>query len=117
MRFRVKFRRLLRSVYAALALAMTAIGLLPILTPIVSANQVEPRSITISNSNASATSVSYNVVFTPGTTTTVGGIVVDICANDPIVGDTSCTYPAGFTWGSATPSLTVNSGMGTGWTD
>lgn len=80
--------------------------------------QVTLRKITIGSSAASA-STTYHVVFTPATTTTVGGIVVDICDNDPLIGDTSCTYPAGFSWGTPgtlTGSLTVNGGMGTGWT-
>ena len=74
----------------------------------------QARKVIMSSSAPGATGVSYEVVFTPTIATTIGGIVVDICDNDPIFNDASCTYPAGFSWGT-TPSLTVNGGMGSGW--
>ena len=78
--------------------------------------QVSSRSIQLSDGNpsggtitsgvGSGTNVSYNVTFTPVTTTqNLGAIVVDICDNTPLIGDTSCTYPTGFSWGGATPTL------------
>lgn len=74
------------------------------------------RAITMSSSVPSGTSVSYEVVFKPTTSTSIGGVVVDICDDTPAFGAATCTYPAGFDWGGASPSLTVNGGMGTGWT-
>ena len=60
----------------------------------VSYNLISSRSITMSNSTASATSVKFSVSFIPFTTSeTIGGIVVDFCGNDPIIGD-SCTTTA-----------------------
>ncbi|HET6863644.1 MAG TPA: hypothetical protein VFH37_00355 [Candidatus Saccharimonadales bacterium] len=82
----------------------------------VSANgQVTSRKITMSNSAVGATSVVYHVSFIPTVTSTLGGIVVDFCANDPVVGDTSCTYPTGFSLGSSA-SVTNIAGIGTGGT-
>ncbi len=101
--------------FGAATIGIGAAVILPTLAGHVTAAPVTSRRIVMSNSTASATSVSYNVVFNPGTSTTVGGIVVDFCANTPIIGDTSCTLPAGFTM-TGTPAVTVNSGMGTGWT-
>ncbi|HET7827667.1 MAG TPA: hypothetical protein VFK97_02260 [Candidatus Saccharimonadales bacterium] len=34
--------------------------------------------------------------------------MVDFCANDPVVGDTSCTYPTGFTMGVPASGVTVS---------
>src|ERR1035438_927758 len=50
--------------------------------------QVQTRQIELSNSAISATGVNYSVSFYPTATTVVGGIVIDFCANDPIIGDT-----------------------------
>lgn len=79
--------------------------------------QVTSRKITLNNSSPSATSVTYAVSFIPtaGGSSTLGGIVVDFCANTPIVGDTSCTYPTAFTMG-ATPVFNTITGIGTGGT-
>lgn len=110
--------RVMRPVHALLAVALTLMVVMPMVNDATaSAAQVTSRSIEMSDSTPSGTSVSYNVTFTPGTSTTVGGIVVDICDNDPIIGDTSCTFPTGFDWGGATPTLAAGyTGMGTGWT-
>jgi hypothetical protein len=78
-----------------------------------SAGQVSSRSITLSSSLPSATGVTYTVSFKPTTSTSVGGIVVDFCADTPLIGSATCTYPTGFTMG-ATPSVTVTSGIGVG---
>lgn len=91
------------------------------------AGQVTSRSIQLSdsaqsgNSNiasgvGSGTNVSYKVTFTAVTSANVGGIVVDICDNTPLIGDTTCTYPTGFGWGNLTAApVTVTSITGT-WT-
>lgn len=114
---KINIRNAARYAYGLVAGIVFAVILLPFTTQLAAAAQVTSRGIEMSTSAASATSVSYSVTFTPATTVAAGGgIVVDICDNDPIIGDTSCTSPAGFDWGGATPSLTVNSGMGSGWT-
>lgn len=111
-------------VAAALTMVVAAASLMP---GFASAGQVQARSIKISDSApsggsitsgpGSGTGVSYTVTFTPATNGSIGGIVVDICDNTPLVEDTSCTYPADFNWGSATPTLPgTYSGMGSGWT-
>ncbi|HVU59447.1 MAG TPA: hypothetical protein VHC98_01260 [Candidatus Saccharimonadales bacterium] len=78
--------------------------------------QATGRSVTMTTSTPGAANVSYEVVFTPTINTPIGGIVVDMCDNDPVFNDAACTYPASFDWGGASPSLTVNGGMGSGWT-
>ena len=79
--------------------------------------EVEPRSITMSNSEGGTTggtAVSYAVNYTAATTGTVKEIVVDFCTFDPLWGDT-CNQPAGLTMG-ATPSVTTSGAMGaSGW--
>jgi hypothetical protein len=76
--------------------------------------QVQSRSIEMSNSAVSATGVSYQTQFYPTAVTAVGGITVDFCANDPIIGDT-CTAPTGFSVG-ASPTYTGLTGIGSGGT-
>jgi hypothetical protein len=69
-------------------------------------NQVSSRSILMSSSAAGATNVAYQVNFTTVTNNqTVGSVVVEVCGNSPIIGDT-CTAPSGFSFNKA--SLTVN---------
>jgi hypothetical protein len=77
--------------------------------------QVQSRSIELSSSATSATGVSYQVQFYPTATTAVGGIVVDFCSNDPIVGDT-CTAPASPFSVGATPTFTGPTGLAAGGT-
>ena len=65
----------------------------------------------------SGTNVTYKIDFTSASPATIGGIVIDICSNTPIIGDATCTSPAGFNWGSATPTATVNGAtLGGTWT-
>ena len=106
------FRRLGRAAYAVVALALVATLVLPSLTHLASAAQVTSRSIKISDATTSATGVSYLVSFVPQTSTNIGGIVVDFCADSPLVGDTACSDPSGFTMG-ATPSVSAPSGFST----
>ncbi len=92
------------------------------------AGQVSSRSIQLSDSApsggaittgvGSGTAVSYKVTFTAATlASNIGAIVVDICDNTPLIGDTSCTYPAGFSWGGATPVLSGGlTGVSGAWT-
>lgn len=91
------------------------------------AGQVTSRSIQLSDSaqsgNSSITSgvgsgtnVSYKVTFTVATSANVGGIVVDICDNTPLIGDTSCTYPTGFGWGNLSAAAATVSNITGTWT-
>jgi hypothetical protein len=54
------------------------------------------RKIFIASSAASATDVTYSVSFVTATTNNVQGLVIDFCSNSPIIGDDTCTAPAGF---------------------
>lgn len=73
----------------------------------LASTQVTSRSITMSNSTASATGVTYSVSFIAQSTYTVKAIVVDFCDNTPLIGDSTCTAPAGFDVGGVTPTVTV----------
>jgi hypothetical protein len=110
--WQVSKRFLMLLVVAVVTAAFSNIILFP---GFASAGQVSSRSITLSSSLPSATSVTYTVSFKPTTSTSVGGIVVDFCSDTPLIGSTTCAYPAGFTMG-ATPSVTVTSGIGVGGT-
>jgi hypothetical protein len=69
-------------------------------------NQVTSRSILMSSTANAATNVAYQVNFTTVTNNqTVGSVVVRICSNSPIIGDT-CTSPPDFDFNKST--LTVN---------
>lgn len=111
--------RLARGFYLAAALAVTTVAVLPALEQTVFAGgQVQSRFIELSDSTPSATSVTYNVSFKPTTTSTVGGIVVDFCADSPIIYSGTCTFPTGFTLGttvnvSGMSGFTVNTGWAT----
>jgi len=96
------------------AFSLTALVNLSRTSPAHAAGQVTSRKITLNNSSPSATPVTYAVSFNPTGTTNIGGIVVDFCANDPVVGDTSCTLPTGFTLGTAiTTSAATPTGFST----
>jgi len=69
-------------------------------------NQVTGRSIELSSTANAATNVAWKVGFTTVTSNqTVGSVVVKVCKNSPILGDT-CTAPTSFNWNKT--SLTVN---------
>jgi hypothetical protein len=75
---------------------------------IAQAALVTTRSIAMSSSAASATGTSYKVSFNLISTGALQGIVVDFCGNDPIIGDTTCTLPTGFSI-SASPAVSGQS--------
>jgi hypothetical protein len=89
----------------SLVFGATATGLVFLTSTANAAGQVQNRSIEMSSSVPSATGVTYLISFKAATTTTIGGIAVDICNDTPIVGSTTCVYPTGFSWGSATPTI------------
>ncbi len=114
MSLKQKIIKVSRSVNVAVAAALTAAIFFPALQATVLAGQVQSRSIQISDSTVSATGVTYHVSFEPTVTTDIGGIVIDFCdgSSTPIVGDTTCTYPAGFDMG-ATPTVSGLTGFST----
>jgi hypothetical protein len=103
-------RLLKRFTYITAATAVSLTSLLALMPQGASAGQVQTRLIKISNSSnaASTATTSYNVVFTTTQTVTGKGIVVEFCANSPIISDTTCTAPTGFSVG-ASPTITTNS--------
>ncbi|HSW79395.1 MAG TPA: hypothetical protein VLG47_01325, partial [Candidatus Saccharimonadales bacterium] len=116
---KINIRNVTQKGYYVFALAFVAMLLVPALANKVSAGQVTSRSVKLSDSTVSATGVTYELKFTPtgGSPANIGGIVLDICsgASTPIIGDTTCTYPTGFDFGT-TPTFNIISGIGTGGT-
>lgn len=105
---RIKVNRLKRLVFAAMAVAVTATATLPSFMGHASAaNLATDRYVKMSSSSNTASSVSYEIGFTTATTGNLRGIVVDFCADSPIVNYGTCTTPTGFSVG--TPTATVSS--------
>ncbi len=76
-----------RSVAVISALALSLATILPLVTGSAGAAQVASRSIQMSQSQPSATGVTYSVSFTaPTGSQDIGGVVVDFCSDSPIVG-------------------------------
>jgi hypothetical protein len=69
---------------------------------------ITTRSIAMSSSAGGATGTSYKVSFNLISTGALQGIVVDFCDNDPVIGDTTCTTPAGFSV-TASPAVSGQS--------
>lgn len=110
---KVNLHRLRRGVLLVTALALGAISFAPALEGTVFAGgQVQSRFIELSDSSPNASSVTYNVSFKPTSTATVGGILVDFCADSPIINSTSCTFPTSFTLGTSV-SVTGPTGFST----
>lgn len=81
----------------------------------VSAAQVSARSIKMSSSATSASAQTYEINFTTATTNTIQGVVVDFCAESPIIGNATCTMPTGMTVGTTVGSQTgLTAGTWTG---
>ncbi|HUD03586.1 MAG TPA: hypothetical protein VMR51_02245, partial [Patescibacteria group bacterium] len=84
---------------------------LSILTPILMNNivgasaMITSRAIQVTTSAGTATDVIYTLTFTTATTSNVGGIVVDVCSESPLLGNATCTVPTGFNWNKATLAL------------
>jgi hypothetical protein len=127
-RMKIKFRKLSRTSYALLALALALGGLAPVVTSkkahaFPTGTQIQTRSIKISDSRispASGSAVNYQVSFKPGSATyVVKGIIVDFCggnvADTPIIDDSNCTAPTSFTL-SGSPTINDSPGI-TGYTD
>lgn len=67
---------------------------------------VTQRFIKLSSSKAADTDVTYSVGFTVATTAAVAGMVVNVCSNSPVLGD-SCTAPTGFAFHAKTGDNTL----------
>lgn len=90
-------QRLRRPKLIAAATLLLFASVLPLLSrQDVAAAILANRQIKISSSVASAANTTYHVEFDVGTTNNIQGIVVDFCAETPIIGDTTCTAPTGF---------------------
>lgn len=114
---RVRFTGLRRSSFGAIALAIAVVAAAPsLMGNVAAAGQVQSRSVQLSSSVAAATATKYTITFTPATTGTIGGIVVDFCGDSPIIGSTTCTLPGtGFTLGTSVTLTAGYTGMGSGW--
>lgn len=109
MKLKAKRQGLFRVNYLVFTILLAAVGLVPLFSgEAFAAGQVTSRSIQMSSATLSATSVSYKVTFTPATSATVQAIIVDFCDNDPLVTDTTCTAPSGFSL-TATPAVSGQS--------
>jgi hypothetical protein len=90
---------MLRKLLTIIAAGCQVAAILVLLYSPARAGLIDTRSITISDSKASATDVTYAVQFRTDPTNgwyDIGGIVVDFCAENPIVGNSVCNTPAGF---------------------
>ena len=93
------------------AFSLVAASVVPFLASnFASAGTFQARSIKMSNSTPSATSVQYDLTVTPQATGNVLGIVIEFCDNSPILGDSTCTATAG------TDVPNVGSAALSGWT-
>ncbi|MEO6513787.1 MAG: hypothetical protein ABIR37_03795 [Candidatus Saccharimonadales bacterium] len=103
-----------RKAYAIVAVVVAATTGLSALAPqFAAAGQATERMVELSDSTPNATGVTYQVSFKPTSTANIGGIVIDFCADSPIIGNTSCTYPSSFDLGAATPTFTGPTGFST----
>ncbi len=102
-----------RSLYILAAFSLSLVGVFSEALGHASANQITTRSITMSNSSITGTNVEYKAGFVVTTTGNIGGVVIDFCSNDPIIGDT-CTAPTGFNTNKATTTVSGQTGAGLG---
>ena len=104
---RASVRKLSRGLYAAIAALVAAAAIAPLfLSGTAYASLITSRNIEMSNATLSATNVTYTVSFNTISTgsPSIQAIIVDFCDNDPILGDTTCTAPGGFSISSPTVS-------------
>jgi hypothetical protein len=104
------------SLLVAVALLVVIVGAnIAFFATRTSAALVTARSIQMSSSAVSATSTVYKVKWIAGSSTSIKSIVIDFCSNSPIIGDTTCTAPTGFSL-TASPTITLNTGLTATWT-
>jgi hypothetical protein len=110
-------QKLTRLPFVAISLMFVPLGVIGGISQVAHAfpsyGELQSRSVEMSTSVAGA-SATYHVSFTAATTASIGGIVVDFCSNDPIMGDT-CTAPTGLSIGTPTVSGASSTLTGT-WT-
>ncbi len=114
----VKTKLLLTRTTAIVSVAaLASAALLPaLLLGHVKAGLPVDRKITMSSSAGGATDVIYKLGYTTATTGAqdLYGLVIEFCDSTPIIGDSSCTAPAGFNVNKATVSVAATgTGMGT----
>jgi hypothetical protein len=106
---------LLRPSYGLAAAVMLVAGLAPALVARqASAAQVTARSIQMSSSTPGASSVSYKLTFTPGTSVgaAAGALVIDFCGDTPLIGAT-CAFDANTVPTISSTNLTSTVGTAT----
>ena len=96
------------------ALALLTIGILPavIASDTAIAATVTSRSVSMSAS-APGASATYTIQWTPASTTGIAQVNVAFCSNSPIVNDTTCTAPTGFSI-TASPTASESGGLAPG---
>ena len=97
--------RVTRGLYVALAVAVSAVALLPALAPkALAAGLLTSRSIEMSDATLSHANTTYHVSFNAVTTgsPSIQAIIVDFCDTSPLVDDTTCTAPTGLSVSSPT---------------
>ncbi len=111
-------KRLVQRPLAGLGALVFAMGVAvpALLMSRADAAQLSARSLQMSDSGpsggsltsgvGSGTSVKYKLSFTTVHATSMQSFIVDFCANTPLVADTTCSAPTGFTTSGAT--LTAN---------
>lgn len=106
-----------RPMFFALAAVLLLASIVPVLVRNTASAYTLPdhREIKMDSSKASNTGTTYNVSWysNSGSTYTIKGIVVDFCDETPIIGDTTCTKPTGFSIASNAVSLTSGISGGT----
>src|SRR5687767_2771684 len=83
-----------RPFYLLIVVVMSFLLSGQVLPQSVNAAQILSRKIVMSSSAPSAASTTYTVTFTPQATMTNPDVIIDFCANTPIIAD-SCTATAG----------------------
>lgn len=84
-----------RLIYLAVALAVIATAMLPVLSRRAFAyGQMEPREVKMSSAVPAATGVSYAITFTPVTTSQE--LIIDFCSDTPIIGTVASPSPCSF---------------------
>jgi hypothetical protein len=106
-----KMQQFKRAAYGFTAFVLGFYGLFQVFAPSkASAALLSPRLIRMSSSAQGAAATTYHVEFRFGQTGNVGGIVVDFCDNSPIIGDTTCTNPTGFSSGTTVTAQSNGAG-------
>jgi hypothetical protein len=127
--FTIDFRTIKRVAYLMMATLLFVAGIPLVQSGKASAAQFANRSITLSDSSpsgssitsgvGSGTAVTYRVTFTPATN--AGSMVIDFCGNNPILADacetaSTTTGLVGMNASSATLTNVSGTAGGTGWT-